>query len=521
MSNKASEHLHKLISSMTKPEKRYFKIYTSKHVIGDFSNYQKLFDAIAKQSEYDEELIMKEFRKEAFINRFSITKNRLYNTILRSLDSFHVNSSVEAQVKKQIHYIEILFRKSLYSQAGKVLSGVKKVATKHELVTSLLEISQWEKRLMEQSNYEEETDESLEQHSKSDLELLAKLSDFQTLWKSKSILFNRLYKRGKSRSAEDEQAFSEAIQLMGKKPERLASTTENTYLYHHLQSAYYYALGKYKECYKHLAANIEHLESNPEKFEEEPGIYLSVLSNTIFVATQLGEFTSAMQWLEKLRAIPNKLSENMTEDMAIRIFSSASSLELALYLHSGDFNKGIKAIPSIEEELYKFEDNLSAVRKAQFYFNISAICFGAGNYNEALKWINQLLNNVGVDQSLDIHCFAQMYNLIIHLELGNKSLVAYALRSTQRYLETRNRVYKFETVFLDFVNSSLHKRPAVTDLQRHTELLSQLKTLKKDPHESSVFEYFDFLAWAESKVSGDSFASVVLARNKSISAIGN
>jgi len=513
MSNKASEHLHKLITCMSKPEKRYFKIYTSKHVIGDYSNYQRLFDAIARQSEYDEAKIMKDFKKEAFINRFSITKNRLYNTVLRSLDSFHVNSSIEAQVKKQIHYIEILYRKSLYNQAAKVLSGVKKQAIKHELITSLIEISHWEKRLMEQLNYEEESEESLDSHSRNDAELLQKIADFQKLWQAKSILFNRLYKRGKSRSEEDEEAFSAAIKIMGQNPEQLASTIENTYLYHHLQSAYYYALGKYKDCFKHLQENVRHLESNPNQFQEEPGLFLSVLSNTIFVATQLGEFQTAKQLLDKLKGIPLKLTDSMTEDMSIRIFSTANSLELALYLHSGEFERGVAAIPAIEEDLYKFENNLSAVRKAQFYFNISAICFGAGNYNEALKWINQLLNNVGVDQSLDIHCFAQMYNLIIHLELGNKSLVAYALRSTQRYLETRNRVYKFETVFLEYVNSSLHKRPSASEQERHEELFNQLKTLKQDPHESSVFEYFDFLAWAESKVKGESFATTVKARN--------
>lgn len=38
MSNKASDSLHRLIKSLTKPEKRYFKVFSSRHVIGDQNN---------------------------------------------------------------------------------------------------------------------------------------------------------------------------------------------------------------------------------------------------------------------------------------------------------------------------------------------------------------------------------------------------------------------------------------------------------------------------------------------------
>ena len=108
MSNKASDQLHKLIKSMSKPEKRYFKVFSSRHIIGDENNYQTLFDAIDKLDDYDEEKLMKKFKDKVFVQRFSIAKNRLYNALLKSLDSFHANSSVEAQLHRQVHSAEIL-----------------------------------------------------------------------------------------------------------------------------------------------------------------------------------------------------------------------------------------------------------------------------------------------------------------------------------------------------------------------------------------------------------------------------
>jgi len=126
MSNKVSGQLHRLIKSLSKSEKRYFSIYASRHTAGETNNYLKLFEAIDKQTDYDEEAILKQFKKEAFVNKFSIAKARLYDTILDSLDAFHSNSSIDAQLKKDLHCAEILYKKTLYDQCAKLLLSAKK-----------------------------------------------------------------------------------------------------------------------------------------------------------------------------------------------------------------------------------------------------------------------------------------------------------------------------------------------------------------------------------------------------------
>ena len=63
MSTKVKEALFELIKSLSKSEKRYFKLLSSRHTIGDENNYVKLFDFIDKQTTYDEGVIFKEFKK--------------------------------------------------------------------------------------------------------------------------------------------------------------------------------------------------------------------------------------------------------------------------------------------------------------------------------------------------------------------------------------------------------------------------------------------------------------------------
>jgi len=154
---------------------------------------------------------------------------------------------------------------------------------------------------------------------------------------------------------------------------------------------------------------------------------------------------------------------------------------------------------------------LSSVRKAHFYFNLAIVHFGMENYKESLKWLNKLLNSIEIDKTQDIHCIAQILNLVVHLELGNKDLLPYALRSTQRFLETRNKAYGLEKIMLHFVNESLKKRNDKSTNELLTDLVKELEVLRQNPLEQMVFEYFDFLAWAKSKVNGVKYRELLAA----------
>lgn len=499
MSNKASDSLHRLIKAMSKPEKRYFKVFSSRHVIGEQNNYQRLFDAIDKQDVYDEAALLRRFRNDAFVKRFSIAKNRLYQSILKSLDAYHSGHSVEAQIKRQIHAADILFRKTLYDQAMKLLQSTKKLAIKHEKISSLIEISRWEKRILEKDQYEGLGKKDLKKMLDYDRQLTARIDTYNELWNIKSRIFINLYQKGKARSAKELVKYKRILDELATKQEKEGMLTENNFLLHHLYAAYYFGTGDEAASYPHLKRNLDLIESHGHLFSEDPAPLLSTLSNAIYIGQRLGLHDEAFANLDRLRRLPAMIEERNNEDLEIKIFVLSNSIELSLHTDAGNYDEGLKLIPTIEEGLLRYDEKLSSVRKASFYFNIAVFYFKAQRLNEALKWVNQLLNNIGIDKTQDIHCMGQIMNLIIHLELGNKSLLPYALKSTQRFLETRRRVYRFESIFLEFVNEVLKVRRDKTDDELYVQLTQDLETLQNDPFEKQVFEYFDFLGWSRSK----------------------
>ena len=137
---KPSTELHDLIKSLTKSEKRFFKLHSSLQA-GD-KNYLRIFDSIDKQKVYDEEAIKKQFANERFIKHLPSEKNHLYKLILKALRSYHAESSISGTLKQEIKNIEILYQKALYVECNKLLHRAKRIARDNErLATHLFDLA--------------------------------------------------------------------------------------------------------------------------------------------------------------------------------------------------------------------------------------------------------------------------------------------------------------------------------------------------------------------------------------------
>lgn len=174
----------------------------------------------------------------------------------------------------------------------------------------------------------------------------------------------------------------------------------------------------------------------------------------------------------------------------------------------GEFKKAEALVPQIEAGYKLFGDHINSLRKAYIDFKIAVTYLSLGEFSKSLQWINGILNESKIDQKQDIYCFAQLINLILHFELNNSRFLPYAIHSVKRYFKNRDCNYKFEELFLKLINQ-LTKTENIFDLQEKLiPIEKELIALKKDPKEQVVFEYFDFLAWVQSKVRRKPFLEI-------------
>lgn len=509
MSNKSSDQLFLLIRSMTKQEKRHFKIFAGRHTIGEQNNYVQIFDLIGKMKEYDEASLLKKLKQDGPVNHFSIVKMRLYESILRSLDVYHHNSSVDAQLWKELHYAEILYKKTLYDQCAKRLRSARKLAEKYEKHAVLVQIHGLEKALAEKDSYSGMKDGDIMAILDEDRRVAEEIRTYNDLWNVKSRLFMMLNTQGRARGSSQLDNFRNLIDasLRDKTPENLSVNAR--FMYHHSYSAYYFAISDAENCYRHLSANVELMEANTEIFRDEPNVYFGVLTNLIYLCLRLRRYGEVLANITKLRALPEKLDTARNEDLEIKLFSSSYSIELTLYNTIGHFGKAMKLAPKIEEGLAKFEGKISKLREAHFAMSMAVACYGSGQLQQALRWTTRLLNDSEAGKNEWIFAVAQVFALILHIELDHRDLLPYVSRNVQRYLKTRNRAYQFENVFLRFAEKTSRTASEKEMHPLYAELSSQLHALEEDPFEKSAFEYFDFPAWALSKATKRPFREIV------------
>ena len=143
MSIEQKDALFLLVKSLSKSEKRQFKLYVGRLGGNAEKNFMSLFNLLDKVDDLDEKIILQKtnIKKQQISN----SKAHLYKQILVSLRFNPVHQNTKAQIREQIDFATILYNKGLHKQSLKVLDKVKTIALLNEENNLAYEIVEFEK----------------------------------------------------------------------------------------------------------------------------------------------------------------------------------------------------------------------------------------------------------------------------------------------------------------------------------------------------------------------------------------
>ncbi len=500
MSKISTDPLHELILNLSKSEKRYFKLRSSQHTIGEQNNYLALFDYLEKSAEYNETQLKNNFKKEAFINRLSISKKRLYDAILSSLDQYHQQNSVEANLYKMLNSFDILYTKSLYAQCNKILKSAEKIAAKYDAFHVTQEILKRSKKLIETENYLNTDNQKIDKILADDLKISKQIDLYNELWSIKSKIFIRLNKNSLSRSKDDILEITEIINNTKDLTKNQVLHFEAEYLFNHILSACYYSLSEFDQSLKYINSNVNLFENNPQNISENQSNYIGVLANCMHLTEKIGNVTEINDVLLKTRNIRKELNKTANEDLNIKIFSSLISAELSLAIKKGNETQTLALIEEIKENLKNYSSKLSFTRLIFFHYQISVVYTMLHEYKKASFHIKKLFAFDDFDKKEDLYYHSLLLDLLINFESGKKDLVSYGLQNVKRALKRKNKIYEYEDIFLQMISCFMASKNKF-DLEEILENFHlKLTTLKSNPKEAAAFEYFDLIKWMENKL---------------------
>lgn len=505
--NSNSELFH-LIRSLSAGEKRFFRLYASRHK-GN-KKYTRLFDAVGKQKQYDEAKLKALFKGERTLNQFPVMKHYLHSLVLKCMHFYHSESSVVARLSEMLHQAEFLFNKGLYPQSSKQVERARQLALKYEKEVYLLEVFRWEQKLLVATGDPERMEESSEERFRLELGAVERLRN--------SIEFKRLANRsfglqkriGAARNSEQKAAFRAISDHPLMQSESKALGYESKAHYFNAMSVYHLSAGDQEKGYLFCKNYVSLFDTYPLQRNEDTDRYIFALNNLIAVCRLTRRTAEFHRALSLLRSVDCRDLQTRA-----KVFVRAGGFELSFYNQSGDFEKGAALVPSLTQGLEQYRGLISREYETVYHYQFARLSFGTGNYAKSLQWINKILNDTGIDSREDIVCFARLLNLILHFERNDPDLLAYAVRSTYRFLRKRKRLYKFETIVLDFISKrSTGGWSEKEQIKVFTDLHAQLSKVLKDPFEKRVLDYFDMLSWLESKIKNRPFAEIVRSNYK-------
>ena len=506
---KPSTELHDLIKSLTKSEKRFFKLHSA--LQAGPKNYLKLFEAIDKQVSYDEEAIKELFKKETFIKHLPSEKNHLYKLILKSLRAFHAESSVSGILKQEIKNIEILYQKALYEECNKLLHRAKRIARENERFYYWFELLSWEKALLEEAYESGEFTKDLDaliEEERSVIEKLRNLAAYHILYSK----INYVFRSGGYVRSDEERAMvaeiSEHPLIVGK----------NTALSRRAATICFYTQGFCQWARRDWRLSLEKFQRVKQILDENPSIkadlpkrYIRTLNYIINAQTELMELEAARGNIALMRSLENEPGfGGINIQSQIQVMSMLG--ELRLLDRAGEHVRAVGMTARVVDAMEQLGPRLHKENALELQWVLACVHFGAGQMNKALHWLNQVLNDNEQVLRQDIFNYARLFNLVVHYELGNYDLLIYIVRSTQRFLGKRQQVLQVERLLIDSIKKLSRPNEPAQKRELFTALHAQLTELLKDPAEQLVLKYFDVLAWAEAHATGRTFSEVVRQR---------
>ncbi len=507
---KATNELFDLIKSLSPSEKRSFKIFASRHVLGEENNYVALFEAIDHLEVYDEDYLLDKYKGKPFTENLSRSKNYLTNLILKSLRSYHEQANVRIELRNILTDVDILFRKSQFELAAKLLRKARQIVEDYALLWQLSEILDKEKNLLHawQPNIDKKNI-----GLKSNIEEQNNLVNKIKLQQDFVLFYNKMARLADSfwnKNTDKEKIEIEKLSTSDFFTNDALPPTPVAKLNQLLGRVIYYT-HKYDsekafpvvEDYHNFLVEYEYLKP------VYPLLYLVHFRNCIFSLIRFKKYEQAVESIKKLRTLVTEVKKDLIHQSQRYILTSKINMELLYFKMTGQFDKGIESFLQIKNsgDLATFNNHNSAL--TDIYFNISICYFGLGNYQHAITWLKYMSNTLGDDLSKSQFLSVKLLHILCQYEANEFDDLEYLIRNTLSALKKYENTFEGEISMASFINKLVLDRKKQNHKKYFVEQKEKLLEILKDSSEKNLLIKFDYLSWLESKIENKPFPEVI------------
>ncbi|MBL29798.1 MAG: hypothetical protein CMC81_00935 [Flavobacteriaceae bacterium] len=510
MTKDQKEHLFILIKSLTKSEKRQFKLYVNRMGSNFDSKFLNLFNFLEKSEFYDEKLIL----GKGIVSKQQLSnlKAHLYKQILISLRLNPALKNIRLKIRELIDFATILYQKGLYKQSLKLLEKAKSLAIKNEEKYTAFDIVELEKVI--ESQYITRSLSNRTQILISQADKLIIQNDLASKLSNLSLsLYERFIKAGYAKSDDE---FREITKFFYERLPKIDSEKidfREKLWYYKAHVWYSFLTQDFLSSYKYASKWVSMFEHNVKMISIHPVFYLK--GNNYLL-----ESLNLIKYPQKFKlTLENMLKQTKSPDFPVNdnletlIFLYKYNNLINYYNFQGDFQKAEFIVKEVLYGIDRYKSQIDPHHVMVFYYKIACLYFGLNEYENCILYLNKIISNRHLKMHEDLLCFTRVLNLVAHYEAGFDYNMDYHLRETYKFLIKMNDMHEVQKALIRFVKKLGDIYPQ--DLKKaFINLHKELKQHENDPYERRSFLYLDILSWLESNIHNRPIGEII--REKAI-----
>lgn len=434
---KATDDLFLLVKALSSSEKRYFKVFSKRHVKeGEVNKYEILYDAydaLPEEAPYDEAVLKASIKDAKISKNFADEKKNLHEMIMKALRSYSAGTSIDTQLSELMIDEELYRSKRLNTLRRKTLERAIEMAETYEKYEILLTLLTKHSAMQQELNHDtlREQAENLGAGRNKVFEKIRIISALRDIndW---LFLQVRMYA-----PAGLPQNFWEAAEtklqneVFQNYEPGLCFRADNNY--HNIWALYCQLRGDADGQRKHQTAVYDLFETGyPQMKAAAPVFYLTTINNTLVSLLSVGDYAQMKMLLDKVEAM-----DTANEDEAGEAFQLLALYKMLYYNGVGEYEKIPDMIPWIMDGMKRHRRKVNKARELSLLYYIAISYMLLQRWDDVTDYTEQVICDKS-DARQDLKYGARLYQLIARYELGQIDLLTTQIRNTQRWIDSRS-----------------------------------------------------------------------------------
>lgn len=501
-----------LIQSLTKAEKRNFKLYIRRLQKEGEVKFFQLFAILEKWDTYDEALLRKQLKIKT-PHQLSNLKRNLYQHILTSLRLIRIKQDLDIQIRELINYAQILYGRGLYLQALRILDKAKTKARDHHQDLLHLEIVEFEKRI-ESRHITRSTNKRMSGLIKESYDR-ANVNSNIVEWSNLKLELQRWFiNHGHVRNKKAQESMANDFIYCFSSVDIDGMTFFEKIHYYRARYWLHYLLLDMEKCREVANEWVVLYRKAPKEIDEDVDSYLHALHALMIAAYYLDDLPTFSATRDQLEGFVNQRGKGLNENSRIIAFLYSQLAKINNCFIAGDFKKSLQLLPKIDAGIKKFKNLLDPHKVHILHYKIAAIHLANGQPDLCVHYLQPIIN-AGAHLREDIIIYARLLLFMAHYEMKNLEVLEYLLASAGRLIQKSKQRNRLQKLCLRHFKK-LSTAGTYDQQDKLREFLLELEPLQANPFLRRAFLYLNVPLWVESILAKKSIAEISMMKRISV-----